>query len=412
MRIEKTAAGRTDGLAVYVHIPFCVSKCAYCDFLSFPAGSPDGSDKRIEEYFATLITEIKAAPQKGRRVSSIYFGGGTPSRPDPSYIARIMDSLGNVFSIDENAEVSIEANPGTLGKDAPGRYLKAGINRMSLGVQSFDDGELAALGRIHTAAEAEESYYLARNAGFSNLNLDLIAAIPGQNRESLLRTVEKAVSLNPEHISLYSLIIEPGTPFYERYADQVPDPHYDHTAKNTGKRQLPDEDEEREMMHAACEELGKAGYDRYEISNFARQSPGAPGKYRCRHNVNYWERGEYLGFGIGAASLVNETRYSNVRDIAEYMERVKDSGFSVDEATVQDLTESDAEAEYMFLGLRMTEGVIERKFAERFGHSIGEVYGDVPDRFIADGLLERKDGRFFLTSRGLDLANTVMAGFV
>ena len=398
--------------AIYIHIPFCVSKCAYCDFLSFPAGTPAGSLKMMDDYFGALSEEIGATPHRGRRVSSIYLGGGTPSLPEPSYISGIMDCVRDAFAVGEDAEVSMEANPGTLKKDALTTYLDSGINRLSIGVQSFDDSELAVLGRIHSAAEAEESFRMARDAGFTDLNIDLIAAVPGQNRNSLLRSVRRAVSLGPEHISLYSLIVEPGTPFYERYADQVPDPHYDRPVRASGEGGLPGEDEEREMLHAAWEELEDAGYDRYEISNFARISSGDPGRYRCRQNVTYWKRGEYLGFGPGAASLMNRTRSSNVRDLREYIKRISASGRAVDEGTVQDLGTEDEEAEFMFLGLRMREGVSEQEFSAVFGHDIDEVYGDELAKLAADGLLERRDKRVFLTALGTDLANTVMAEFI
>ena len=411
MKKGREASGGEE-IAIYVHIPFCVSKCAYCDFLSFPADGPAGSLKMMEEYFGALSQEISATPHRGRRVSSIYFGGGTPSLPEPSYISGLMDRVRDTFAICEDAEVSMEANPGTLRKNALRTYLDCGINRMSIGVQSFDDGELAVLGRIHTAAEAVESFRMARDAGFTDLNIDLIAAVPGQDRNSLLRSVRKAVEMGPEHISLYSLIVEPGTPFYERYADQVPDPHYDRPVRAAGERRLPGEDEEREMLHAAWEELEKAGYDRYEISNFARVSSGAPGRYRCRQNVKYWERGEYLGFGLGAASLTDGTRYSNVRDIRKYTGCIGASGRAVDEETVQHLGVRDAEAEFMFLGLRMREGVSEQRFSSMFGHDIDEVYGDELAQLAADGLLERRDGRVFLTPFGTDLANTVMSEFV
>ncbi len=411
MKRDRDCNGEGD-IAVYIHVPFCVSKCAYCDFLSFPAGDRTGGRKTIADYFGALAAEIGATPHRGRRVSSIYFGGGTPSLPEPSYISEIMDLVRDTFAVREDAEVSMEANPGTLKKDALRTYIDSGINRMSLGVQSFDDGELAILGRIHTAAQAMESFFAAREAGFTDLNIDLIAAVPGQDRDSLLRSVDRAVELEPEHISLYSLIVEPGTPFYDRYADQVPDPHYDRPVRAAGERSLPGEDEERVMLHAAWKKLENAGYDRYEISNFARVSPEDPGRYRCRQNVTYWERGEYLGFGLGAASLVDGTRYSNVRDLRAYTDSIRASKSAIDEETVQHLSVKDAEAEFMFLGLRMREGVSEQRFSDLFGHDINEVYGDELAGLMADGLLERKDGRVFLTARGTDLANTVMAEFV
>lgn len=419
-------------LSVYIHIPFCVRKCAYCDFLSFPEDQGPGEAGKLQgRYFDALLAETDAAAEKLKRDSAaavlvrcVYFGGGTPSLSDPERIREVLTRLEERFVFSEDAEISLECNPGTASCDKLQELRRAGIGRLSIGVQSFDDTELQLLGRIHTASQAVRCFEDARAAGFDNINIDLMAALPGQTRESLLGSVRQAVSLAPEHLSLYSLIIEEGTPFYERYAGEVPDPHFDRRdpdRADTGLPHLPDEITEREMLHAAWKELAAAGYERYEISNFALRGR------RCRQNLTCWERGEYLGLGLGAASLLDETRFSNTRDLHRYLEAFRGS-VPAEEKTLsggeqteplsrirentEHLSAASQMEEFMFLGLRLTEGVREERFAAAFGRSVDEVYGEVLEKHIRDGLLMRADGRIFLTDYGTDISNYVMAKFL
>jgi len=298
-----------------------------------------------------------------------------------------MDAVRAGYMLSDDCEITMECNPGTVSAESLAVYKDAGINRISFGLQSADDGELRRLGRIHSYEDFLESYEAAVRAGFTNINVDLMSTVPGQDHESFKNTLLKVTGLNPAptHISAYSLIIEPGTPFYEMYDED--------------SSEFPDEDEDRAIYHMTGELLGGLGYKRYEISNYAREG------YECRHNIGYWTGTEYLGLGLGAASYYGGRRYSNVRDISAYLcgER---------EAQSEMLGINDLMTEFMILGLRMTEGVSTSEFASRFGRDIREVYGDAIDTHISDGLLTYAGDRLMLTERGLDLANTVMTDFV
>ena len=281
-------------LEIYIHIPFCVRMCAYCDFLSGPA-----SDKTIENYVEKLLEEIEAhrVQNEGSTVTTVFFGGGTPSILSGTQMTRVIEKLKEVFQIEESAEISMEANPGTVTKEKLTAYKNAGINRISFGLQSANNEDLKVLGRIHTYEEFLESFRLARECGFNNINVDLISAIPNQNMESWEKSLKKIICLNPEHISAYSLIIEEGTPFFEMYGED-----------SEREKELPDEEEERAIYHRTEELLNEAGYHRYEISNYAKE-----GK-ECQHNLGYWERKNYLGIGLGASSLMNNVIFKNTED--------------------------------------------------------------------------------------------------
>ena len=295
-------------LELYLHIPFCVRKCAYCDFLSFPA------EKEIQkQYVNCLIEEIRQFDlAEDYVVSTIFYGGGTPSVLEGSEIMRIMQAIRERFpDIREDAEITIECNPGTLTEEKLQIYQKAGINRLSLGLQSADQEELKLLGRIHTYNQFKENFYLARRIGFANINVDLMSALPGQSEESWQETLRFVCDLEPEHISAYSLIVEEGTPLYEEYGEMCADleKYGDYASmpkrlqtKYEGCKCLPDEETDRNMYHHTKTTLAKLGYERYEISNYAR--PG----YACRHNIGYWTGVEYLGLGLGASSLVGGKR--------------------------------------------------------------------------------------------------------
>lgn len=372
-------------LELYIHIPFCVKKCAYCDFLSGPS-----DEKSRERYVELLCEEIQVCRGKVEeyQVSTVFFGGGTPSVLQGEQIKRIMETLRKVFVFETDAEISMEMNPGTVTSEKLVAYREAGINRLSIGLQSVQDEELKLLGRIHTYDEFLHSYELARKAGFENINIDLISAIPGQTVSSWAETLKTIVELEPEHISAYSLIIEEGTPFFEKYGEGF------------GQEMLPSEDEEREMYRQTKQILHEAGYERYEISNYAKEGR------ECRHNIGYWERAPYLGFGIGAASLFEETRSANPSNIEEYRTSFEKK-FQAEKLSVEEQIE-----EFMFLGLRMMKGVSKQKFAEAFGKEIEEIYGKQIERLKKAELLEENDDRIYLTEKGIDISNSVFVEFM
>lgn len=383
-------------LSIYIHIPFCVRKCLYCDFLSAPA-----SGETMEAYASCLCREIEAAGKlyPDYEVRTVFFGGGTPSILKKERICQIMEVLRRAFSLAEDAEITIEVNPGTVDADKLAAYYAAGINRLSIGVQSLQENELQALGRIHSTEDFFQTYSMAIKSGFNNINVDLMSAIPEQTLESCQDTLRQLLSLDrpPSHISAYSLIIEEGTPFYE----------------NTPV--LPDEEMDRLFYKITNDILKAAGYHRYEISNYAREG------CECRHNRVYWERGEYLGFGIGAASLMQETRFSNIRDLQTYLKLLSGEaadGPSTGQLTehlrqeVSHLTEREQMEEFMFLGLRLTEGVSKKRFFKTFGKKFTDVYPGISKKLIREGLLVQEGDRLKLTELGLDVSNRVMAEFL
>lgn len=394
-------------MVIYVHIPFCVKKCFYCDFLS---GQGDVATK--EKYVKSLLNEIsfygRRYGKSGRNihVTSVFFGGGTPSVLDVSLTVAILERLREQFYIEENAEITVECNPGTLSAEKLKIYRKAGINRLSIGLQSADDNELKSIGRIHTYEQFLEGFTMARKCGFNNINIDIMSALPGQTIDSYKSTLEKVTVLKPEHISAYSLILEEGTVLYERISA------LEREGKMTG---LPNEDDEREMYYMTKRILSDNGYERYEISNYAKRG------YECRHNTAYWERDDYLGLGLGASSCMDNIRTKNVTDIEEYMkifdeaylEHINEKG-ARDEAETEILTKEDMMAEFMFLGLRMTKGISKKKFEEYFGCSYDTIYGNVTDKLIKERLLNVSvDGdKICLTELGIDVSNMVLAEFL
>lgn len=369
-------------LELYIHIPFCVKKCDYCDFLSGPAGK-----ERQREYFQALEREIAAVPDfSDREITTVFIGGGTPSVPDPSLVGEMLDQIRNKFFVAPDAEITIEANPGTLYKEKLQIYLEHGINRLSLGLQSPQNRELKILGRIHTWEEFQESFFMARDAGFSNINIDLMSAIPEQTYADWEKNLRTVAGLSPEHISAYSLIIEEGTPFGER------------------KLKLPDEDTEYRMYENTAGILEEYGFHQYEISNYAK------GGRECRHNKGYWQRIDYLGLGLGASSLLDHMRFSNTADMKEY---IGNSAFPDKiRQNMESLTEADEMAEFMFLGLRMTEGVSMEAFAEYFGKNMENVYGEVLKKHLEIEMLEQKGDRIYLSRKGIHVSNGVMADFL
>lgn len=369
-------------LELYIHIPFCIKKCDYCDFLSGPAGT-----ERQRVYVDALLREIECCGEfSDYGISSIFIGGGTPSILPGECIEEIMSGIREKFVMAREAEISIEANPGTVDPRKLELYRKAGINRISFGCQSADNRELRMLGRIHTWEQFLDSYGEARRAGFKNINVDLMSGLPGQSRKTWEETLRKTALLNPEHISAYSLIIEEGTPFAKM------------------ELELPDEEEERAMYEDTHKILEEYGYHQYEISNYAKEGR------ECRHNVGYWRRTEYLGLGLGSASLMNETRFSNTGDMELYLRHSGEAEMIREQA--EKLEKQDQMGEYMILGLRMIKGVSLKQFRKTFGTDMYEVYGDIIEKYAGMRFLER-DGDFLRFGRvGISVSNVILAEFV
>lgn len=447
-------------LGIYIHIPFCVHKCIYCDFLSSPADvhtrkqyvralineiyltregkcankliknvsqgdntsyedmeeqavngltsdyalydtvcMADYEKTIMQEDISGCVDDIKS--ENWHIVTSIFIGGGTPSAIDAEDISDILDAVRNNYNVSDKAEITIECNPGTMDKKKAAIYRKAGINRISFGLQSTDNNELRMLGRIHTYEQFMESYKIAREAGFDNINIDLMSALPGQTMESFKAVLEKALSLGAEHISVYSLIVEEGTRLSDNIDSFPP---------------IPSDDEDRQMYYMTKEMLSSYGYEQYEISNYAQKG------YECKHNLKYWERCDYLGFGIGAASLYSGRRYTNISDIGRYMDVLAEITNALDKSYVnellqirtdmEELSKEDEMSEYMFLGLRKTKGIDITDFKEEFGTDIKDIFGEAIEDNIARGLLIHDGNGLYLSKRGIDISNTVMSDFI
>lgn len=390
-------------LSLYIHIPFCVRKCGYCDFLSAPA-----DEKARDRYVQALLMEIeryRGTETADRKIKTLYIGGGTPSTLSVKQLEFIMQKIKCTFNFHGDMETSMEMNPGTASKEKCRALYQMGINRLSIGLQSTNDMELKTLGRIHSYEDFLNTYTWCREAGFQNINVDLMAALPYQTVESYTTGLRKIIRLAPEHISAYSLILEEGTPFYQKY--------------NSGCYPLPDEEQERLMYRETEQILAQAGYERYEISNYAKKG------YACRHNLVYWQGGDYLGLGLGSSSYMDGVRFHNITDLNTYVNQG---------AYVEDREELSVQAkmeEFMFLGLRVMAGVSGTEFEKRFGKTMEDVYGDVLRKHEEEGLLqiERKEDRkeaaaaepakgktniekVMLTTKGVDVSNYVFADFL
>lgn len=390
-------------LSLYIHIPFCVRKCGYCDFLSAPA-----DEKARDRYVQALLMEIEryqGTETADRKIKTLYIGGGTPSILSVDQLDCIMQKIKYTFNFCDDIEASMEMNPGTASKEKCRALYQMGINRLSIGLQSTNDMELKILGRIHSYEDFINTYTWCREAGFQNINVDLMAALPYQTVESYTTGLRKIIRLAPEHISAYSLILEEGTPFYQKY--------------NSGCYPLPDEEQERLMYRETEQILAQAGYERYEISNYAKKG------YACRHNLVYWQGGDYLGLGLGSSSYMDGVRFHNTTDFNTYVNQG---------AYVEDREELSVQAkmeEFMFLGLRVMAGVSGTEFEKRFGKTMEDVYGDVLRKHEEEGLLqiERKEDRkeaaaaepakgktniekVMLTTNGVDVSNYVFADFL
>ncbi|MDO5147472.1 MAG: radical SAM family heme chaperone HemW [Eubacteriales bacterium] len=385
-------------LELYLHVPFCVRKCHYCDFLSFPASEEEMTAycRSLEEEIrqtAEYLSVMEASPEGGafspKKIRSIFFGGGTPSLLSPGQMESLMDCIRKNFPWEEDTEISMEANPGTLDGEKLAAYREMGVNRLSIGLQSTKDDCLKLLGRIHTWEEFQKNYEEAGRAGFSNINIDLMSGLPGQSLAAYEETLREVTALKPEHISAYSLILEEGTPFY---------------ASKEIRRMLPDEDTERKMYERTKEILLEGGYERYEISNYARRGR------ECIHNLGYWDNVPYLGFGLGASSYCNEARFSNEQNMRAYISRPFVPFSSRKDYDL--LSEEERMEDYMIFGLRKMVGVSLSEFARRFSRNMDEVYGKMITKYEKMGLLEICEDRLRLTDAGIDVSNRIFEEFL
>ena len=379
-------------MELYIHIPFCIRKCAYCDFLSAPA-----DQETIARYMDALKKQLvrQAASFQDRKIDTVFIGGGTPTVLLTEQLAELLETVQINYALAKDIEITVEANPGTITAGKVRALAGGGVNRVSLGLQSASETASRLLGRVHTYDDCLRSYGLLREGGIRNLNVDLMSALPGQTIASYERTLRRVLSLHPEHISAYSLIIEEGTPFYEQYRE-------DERLRDAGEepRLLPGEGSERAMYELTGELLSEYGYERYEISNYAKAG------FACRHNIGYWTGEEYLGLGLGASSYIEETRFCNTSDLREYLEE----DFSPRD--VQKLSKTDRMAEFFYLGLRMTEGVAKAEFVRRFGLSAVSVYGDVLKDLVERKLLEDTGTHYRLSPFGRDVSNQVLYRFL
>ena len=385
--------GALKRLGIYVHIPFCAKKCNYCDFYSLASGEDE--KKAYIEALKREIREVSKNVNHEYRVYTIYFGGGTPSIIKAEYIKEILDEIRSGFKLYEDGffpEITIECNPKTVDMEKLLVYKEAGINRISLGLQSTNDDELRLLGRIHTYEDFLDSYDMVRKSCFTNVNIDLMSAIPKQKITTYERSLDELIKLNPEHISSYSLIIEEGTNFYKKYSENAP-----------LVMDLPSEDEDRAMYELTSFRLAEAGYKRYEISNYAKDG------YFSRHNTSYWERVPYLGFGVGASALFEGERYDNVGNLKEY---IKNAGISDVRRNITKLSLRDEMSEFMFLGLRLIDGISKQVFTKIFTFTVDEIFGDVVKKQINNELLIDNGDFLKLSDRGLDISNYVLSDFL
>ena len=435
-------------LAIYIHVPFCKAKCRYCDFVSGP-----GTDEEIDAYVDALVSEIRAAKDEYSKfhVTSIYMGGGTPSILSTAQFEKIVKALEETFGLvrqygekgpfslsgkkqgsafnyyflnavkdfKNQIEFTVECNPGTVEPKKLKVMKNLGVNRISLGLQSNNNENLKMLGRIHTVEDFIDSFYKCRDAGFENINVDLIQALPGQDVVEFMKELYSTMMIGPDHISVYSLIVEDGTPFsdctkVDKNGNQI------FKDEDGNILNFPSEDEDREMYETAADFLEKAGLARYEISNFAKKDR------ICRHNRSYWKRQNYLGFGISAASMVDNVRWKNTTDKAAYVEACAKGDFESFKEEVQKLSVKDQMGEFMFLGLRCYDGVSKEEFMEYFGVDFDFQYGEITRKFIDEGFMKEEEFEFYnpetksnyiktrvmLTDKGINVSNTIMAEYL
>lgn len=369
-------------LGIYIHVPFCAHKCAYCDFYSIT------NEELIKEYTIAVTSHIRRQKKLAKNyiVDSVFFGGGTPSLLPTESFCEIMETLYSVFNVSPEAEITVEANPGTLDSKKLATYRELGVNRLSIGLQSANDEELSLLSRIHTRDEFEHSYMLARMEGFTNINIDIIYALPKQTKAKLMDTLEYVISMNPEHISFYGLSIEPDTPFGRN--------------PNIGKL-LPTEDEQYEMYMAACKELERVGYLQYEISNFAKKD------YGCRHNIKYWTCKEYLSFGPSATSFINNTEYKYAPDIERYISCIKKEADIREKEYV--LSDADRETRFVMLFFRLRGGINTEEYQRRFGEDFEERYGEKLEQYKREKYIVKTQQGYRFTRKGMLISNYILS---
>ncbi len=379
-------------LGIYVHIPFCKQKCIYCDFFS-----EANKHEWVPRYVKSLITEIK---QKNKEeefkclsvVKTIYIGGGTPSYIESSYITEILNAIYETYNVDENAEITVEVNPGTVDFEKLEEYKKAGVNRLSIGLQSTHNHLLQEIGRIHNYYDFVDAYHLAREVGFNNINVDLMIGLPDQRLIEVEQSLDEIISLEPEHISVYSLIVEGGTLLEKKL--------------NENEIKLPSEDEERKMYWKVKETLENSGYIHYEISNFAKRG------YESRHNMDCWSQKEYIGFGAGAHSYIDLSRISNITSIEKYIQNIEERKSRENLIFNEKQTIEQKQNEYMLLGLRKLEGISVQEFKLKFVANPIYIYHDKLEKLVNQDLIEIDGDRIRLSKKGLDFANIVWEEFV
>ena len=388
----------TKNIGIYIHIPFCKKKCEYCDFKSYA-----GKEKLIDDYIKCLKYELKEVGDGNKLdyennldklaiIKTIYIGGGTPSLIDSRYINEILEIVKQNYKLDDDLEITIEVNPGTVSEEKLEQYKKSGINRLSIGLQSTHDRLLKKIGRIHSYDDFFNTFKLARKVGFQNINVDLMLGLPEQSIEDLKLSIEEIIKLNPEHISVYSLIIEEGTPFYKKL--------------EANELELPKDEVERKMYWSVKKELEKSGYIHYEISNFAKKG------YESKHNLACWNQEEYIGFGIAAHSYTNNVRYSNIDDIEQYIKNFE-TNKEIDNFVFHEKQNKESKMkEFMMLGLRKINGISIQEFKNRFALNPIFVYRKELEKLVDEQLIEIDGNIIKLTNKGLDLANLVWEEFV
>ncbi|MBI5997921.1 radical SAM family heme chaperone HemW [Clostridium perfringens] len=375
-----------DKISLYIHIPFCAQKCLYCDFPSFAR-----KDHLRKDYIEALNKEIISLREKHNNleINTIFIGGGTPSVLEANELECLLKEVAKL-NMAKDVEYSMECNPGNLTEEKLEVMKKYGVNRISMGLQAKQDNLLKGLGRIHNYKTFKENFLLAKKVGFNNINVDLMFGLPNQSLNEWEETLREIISLEPAHISAYSLIIEEGTAFYNLYEND--------------KLKLPTEEEERKMYHLAKKILEENGFNQYEISNYAKEEK------ECRHNLAYWNMDNWIGVGSAAASYINGKRIKNISSVEEYINSIKDKGEAVEE--IINNSKNDNMEEFMFMGLRKINGIDENEFKNRFSMNINDVYGEILNKYIGEGLLIRESGRIFLSEKGIEISNVIMADFL
>ena len=375
-----------DKISLYIHIPFCAQKCLYCDFPSFAR-----KDHLRKAYIEALNKEIISLREKynNLEINTIFIGGGTPSVLEADELECLLKEVAKL-NMAKDIEYSMECNPGNLTEEKLEVMKNYGVNRISIGLQAKQDNLLKGLGRIHNYKTFKENFLLAKKVGFNNINVDLMFGLPNQRLNEWEETLREIISLEPAHISAYSLIIEEGTAFYNLYEND--------------KLKLPTEEEERKMYHLAKKILEENGFNQYEISNYDKE-----GK-ECRHNLAYWNMDNWIGVGSAAASYINGKRIKNISSVEEYINSINEKGEAVEE--IINNSKNDNMEEFMFMGLRKINGIDENEFKKRFSMNINDVYGEILNKYIDEGLLIRDSGRIFLSEKGIEISNIIMADFL